>query len=137
MQSRGQVSVPRTTRLKNNQVKSRKRAFNSQKEKSDDKGAVAIMKTVPQLGCVSQDSEPPRLPKGVKFRKTWGKKFWDQFDEYDSQSTLRQASIREKDHRLGKIQVKNPHERSPYAVKFEDRSQEETERQQRCNRGKA
>ena len=36
-----------------------------------------------------------------------------------------------------KIQVKNPHQRSPYAVKFEERSNEETERQQRCARSKA
>ena len=36
-----------------------------------------------------------------------------------------------------KIQVKIPHQRSPYAMKFEDRSQEETERQERCARGKA
>ena len=55
-----------------------------------------------------------------------------------TQSTLRQASIREKNGpSLGKIQVKNPHQRSPYAVNFEDRSQEETERQQRCARGDA
>ena len=32
-----------------------------------------------------------------------------------------------KEHRL-KIQVKIPHQRSPYALKFEDRSQEETEK---------
>ena len=38
---------------------------------------------------------------------------------------------------LGKIQLKLPHQRSPYAMKFEDTSQEETERQQRCARGKA
>ena len=37
-------------------------------------------------------------------------KSWDQFDEGPS---------------LNKIQVKLPHQRSPYAVKFEDRSQEE------------
>ena len=42
-----------------------------------------------------------------------------------------------KDHRLGKIQVKVPHQRSPYAVKFEDRSHEETERQERCAQSKA
>ena len=53
-------------------------------------------------------------------------------------STLRQASIREKKGpSLGKIQVKNPHQRSPYAMKFEDQSQEETERQQRFARSKA
>ena len=55
-----------------------------------------------------------------------------------TQSTLRQASIREnKGPSLGKIQVKIPRQRSPYAMKFEDRSQEETERQQRCTRRKA
>ena len=50
-----------------------------------------------------------------------------------TQSTLRQASFREnKGPSLGKIEVKIPHHRSPYAVKFEDRSHEETERQQQC-----
>ena len=55
-----------------------------------------------------------------------------------TQSLPRQASIREKKGpSLGKIQVKNPHQRSPCATKFEDRSHEETERQQRCTRRKA
>ena len=54
------------------------------------------------------------------------------------QSTLRQASIREnKGPSLGKIHVKIPQQRSPYAAKFEDGSQEKTERQERCARGKA
>ena len=38
---------------------------------------------------------------------------------------------------LGIICPANPHERSPCAPKFEDRSQEETERQERCARGDA
>ena len=55
-----------------------------------------------------------------------------------TKSTPRQASIREKKGpSLGKIQVKVPHQRSPFAMKFEDRSHEETERQQRCARSKA
>ena len=55
-----------------------------------------------------------------------------------TQSTLRPASIREnKGLSLGKIQVKIPHQRSPYAMKFEDGSQEESQRQQRCARSKA
>ena len=55
-----------------------------------------------------------------------------------TQSTLRQASIREKKGpSLGKLQVKVPHQRSPHAMKFEDRSHKETERQQRCARSKA
>ena len=53
-------------------------------------------------------------------------------------ATLRQASIREKKGpSLGKIQDKNPYLRTPCAMKFEDRSHEETERQQRCARSKA
>ena len=59
------------------------------------------------------------------------KKSWDQFEKYDSHS-LRyvQANIREnKGPSLGKIQIKLPHQRNPYAMKFEDRSHEETERQ--------
>ena len=38
---------------------------------------------------------------------------------------------------MGKINVKVLHQRSPSAMKFEDRSHEETERQQRCARSKA
>ena len=95
--------------------------------------AVAIVKDVRQLGCVSQDAEPPEssaiLRKGpkilgpirrVRFTKT----------------ALRQADIREsKGPSLKKILVQLPHQRSPYALKFEDRSQDETERQERCARG--
>ena len=55
-----------------------------------------------------------------------------------TQSTPRQASIREnKRPSLGKIQVKIPHQRSSLRYKFEDRSQEKTERQEQCARGKA
>ena len=51
------------------------------------------------------------------------RKSWNQFKGYDSLS-LRPS--------LGKINVKVPPQRSPYAMKFEDRSHEETDRQQRC-----
>ena len=55
-----------------------------------------------------------------------------------TKSTLRQASIREKKGpSLGKTQDKNHHQQSLHAMKFEDRSHEETERQQRCARSKA
>ena len=55
-----------------------------------------------------------------------------------TKSTQRQASIREKTGpSLGKMQVKIPHQRSPCAMKYEDRSPGETARQERCARGKA
>ena len=98
------------------------------------------MTSVPQLGCVSQDSEPSELPKK---REVSGKPeagtFWDRFDGYDSQSlrSVKPLSEKIKEHRLEKRRVKIPHQRSPYAMKVDDRSQEETERQERCARGKA
>ena len=50
-----------------------------------------------------------------------------------TRAALRQANIRKnKGPSLNKTQVELPHERSLYAVKLEDRSLEETERQERC-----
>ena len=46
----------RITRLMNKQIKSRKRATSQKRRESDDKNAVAIVKSVSQLG-VSQDSD--------------------------------------------------------------------------------
>ena len=97
------------------------------------------MKIVPQMGCVSQDSglldsQRDGQSRGNPMQKVLGPVRRVRF----TQSTLRQSSIREKKGpSLGKIQVQLPHQRSPCAVKFEDRSQEETERQQRCAPSKA
>ena len=44
-----------------------KKSLNPQNGKSDDKGAVAVVKAVPQLGCVSQDSEPSLVCRRVHF----------------------------------------------------------------------
>ena len=63
-------------------------------------------------------------------RRFYGRaqKSWDQFDEYNSQKlrSVTQTSETIKAPSLGKIQVKIPDQR---AMKFEDRSQEEIERQ--------
>ena len=77
-----------------------------------------------QLGCVFQDMEPPksssilrkrsdiRTPiRRVKFTK----------------AAARYADIRDPNHSLGMICPGEPHQRSPNAPQFEDRSQEETE----------
>ena len=54
-----------------------------------------------------------------------------------TKATQRHANIRENiGPPLGTIQVKVSHQRSPHAVKFEDRSQE-TERRERCALGDA
>ena len=55
-----------------------------------------------------------------------------------TRAALRQTNTREnKGPSLGKIQVKVPQQRSPYAMKFEDGSPEKTARQERCARGDA
>ena len=66
-------------------------------------------------------------------------KSWDRFERYGSLSLrhVKQVSEEKKGPSLGKIQVKLQHQRSPYAFKFEDRSHEVTERQERCAQGKA
>ena len=78
----------------------------------------------------------------LKVRKSWGNPMQKVLGSIRkvrfAQSTPRQASIREKKGpSLGEIHVKHPHQRIPYAIKFEDRSHEETGRQQRCAWSKA
>ena len=108
---------------------------NKKQKKGDDKSAVAIVKDVRQLGCVLKDSEPPEsVTISRKDTNVLGPIRRVRF----TRAALRQANIREnKGPSLNNIQVKLPHERSPHAVKFEDRSQEETESQERCARGDA
>ena len=78
-----------------------------------------------ELGCVFQDMTPPKsilrkstdMPKPiqrVKFTK----------------ATARHTKIRDQNPSLGYICPGEPHERSPNAPKFEDRTQEETEWQE-------
>ena len=88
-----------------------------------------------QLGCVSQDAE---APESATISRNGPKVLGPIRRVRFTRVTLRQANIPEsKGPSLNKIHVKSSHQRSPYAVKFEDRSQEETERQVRCARGDA
>ena len=82
-----------------------------------------------QLRCVFQDMEPPKsssiLRKSSDMRKPIR----------CVQFTLpRHAYIRDQNPSLGYICPGEPHQRSPNAPKFEDRSQEETEWQERWAR---
>ena len=70
---------------------------NKRPKKGGDKSAVAIVKSVRQLGCLSQDAGPPE--SATISRKST--KFWDQFDEYDTQEVrcVKQTSEKTKVHR--------------------------------------
>ena len=78
-----------------------------------------------QLGCVFQDMKPPKsiLRKGTDMPKPIQRvKF--------TKAIARHTKIRDQNHSLGYICPGEPHERSPNAPKFEDRSQVETEWQE-------
>ena len=83
-----------------------------------------------QLGCVFQDMKPPKstLRKGTDMpRPIQRVKF--------TKAIARHTKIRDQNPSLGYICPGEPHERSPNAPKFEDRSQEETEwQEQGCPR---
>ena len=78
-----------------------------------------------QLGCVFQDMTPPKsiLRKSTDMPKTIQRvKF--------KKAIARHTKIRDQNPSLGYICPGEPHERSPNAPKFEDRSLEETEWQE-------
>ena len=89
------------------------------RRKSDDNNAVAVVKSVSQLGCVSQDSDA-LVSQGRKFRGDPMQKVLERIQRVRfTMSTLRHASIREKKGpSLGKINVKVPHQLSPYTIKL-------------------
>ena len=103
-------------------------------KKNGDKSAVAMLKITRPLGCVCQDMEPPKsttilressnILKPIRCLRS-------------TKAVLRHANIRDQNPSLGYICPGDPHQRNPNAPKFEDRSQEETEWQERCARGAA
>ena len=78
-----------------------------------------------QLGCVFQDMTPPKsiLRKCTDMRKPI------QHVKF-TKSVARHTRIRDQNPSLGYICPGDPHQRSPNAPKFEDRSQEETKWQE-------
>ena len=97
-------------------------------KKNGVKSAVAMLKNTRQLGCVCQDMEPPKsssiLRKSSNIRKPIRcVKF--------TKAVVRHADIRGLNPSLRMICPSDPHQRNPNAPKFEDRSQEETQWQER------
>ena len=95
-----------------------------QSKENGDKIAMAILKNTRQLGCVSQDMEPPKSSSTLRKSSTILKPIQRvRFTE----AVLRHANIRDQNPSLGIICPDDLHQRNPNAAKFEDRSQEETE----------
>ena len=78
-----------------------------------------------QLGCVFQDMKPPKsiLRKSSDMQKPFQRAKL-------TKAIARHTKIRDQNLSLGYICPGEPHQRSPNAPKFEDRSQEETEWQE-------
>ena len=94
-------------------------------EKLGQKSSQRRLSDARQLGCVFQDMTPPKsiLRKSTDTRKPIQRlKF--------TKAIARHTKIRDQNPSLGYICPGEPHERSPNAPKFEDRSQEETEWQE-------
>ena len=93
-------------------------------KKNGDKSAVTMLKISRQLGCVYQDMEPPMsssiLRKNSDIRKPIRCVRF-------TKAVVRHADIRDQNPSLGMLC-------NPNAPKFEDRSQEETEWQERWAR---
>ena len=84
-----------------------------------------------QLGCVFQDMEPPKLSPILRKSSDMQKPIQRvKFTE----AIARHAWIRDQNPSLGYICPGEPHQRSPNAPKFEDRSEEETEWQEKAAR---
>ena len=100
-------------------------------KKNGDKSAVAMLKITRQLGCVFQDMEPPKSSSILRKSSNILKPIrCVQF----TKAVVRHANIRDENPSLGVICPGEPHQRNPNAPTIEDRSQEETEKQERCAR---
>ena len=100
-------------------------------KKNGDKKTVAMLKSTRQLGCVFQDMEPPRSSSILRKSSNILKPIrCVRF----TKAVVRHANIRDQNTSLGMICPGEPHQRNPNAPKFEDRSHEETEWQERCAR---
>ena len=80
-----------------------------------------------QLGCVFQDMEPPKLTSILRKSSDMQKPI--QRVKF-TKAIARHTKIRDQNPSLGYISPGEPHQRSPNAPKFDDRSQEETEWQE-------
>ena len=116
-----------------------KKGYFQKRRESHDKNAVAIVESVSQLGCVPRDSDALDFQGTKESQGNPMQKVLNAIQRVRlTESMVRHASIRDKKGpSLGKIQVKPRHQRSPHAFKFEGRSHEETESQERCAQSKA
>ena len=126
----------RITSLMNSQMKSRKRAT-SHKKKKKRQECCGFCENLYHNWVVCHKIQMHSFLEEESCGETRCRKSWVRFEEYGSLRLryVMRVSGRRKDHRWENVKVL--HQQSAYALKFEDMSHEETERQQRCDRCKA
>ena len=94
------------------------------RRESDDKNAAATAKSVSQLGCVSQDSDALVSQGTTEFRGNPMQKVLAPIQKDTIHKVYATSSEYPGKERtiVGRTNVKVPLQRSPYAMKFEDRS---------------
>ena len=133
LQILGKSALIRIARLMNSLAKGPKKMVEQPDKKRDhelERGSSQRRSSdTRQLGCVFQDMTPPKsiLRKCTDMRKPIRcVKF--------TKAVVRHADIRDQNPSLGMICPGEPHQHNPDPLKFEGRSQEETEWQERCAR---
>ena len=102
--------------------------------KNGDNSAVAMSKNTRQLGCVFQGMEQPKSTSILRKSSNILKPIrCVQF----TNAVVRHANIRDQNPSLERISPSDLYQRNTNAPKLEDRSQKETEWQERCARGAA
>ena len=89
--------------------------FSKRSKKNGDKSAVAMLKVTRQIGCVSQDMEPPKSSSILRKSSNMLKPIrCVQF----TKAVLRHANIRDQNPTLGMICPGDPHQRNPQCSKI-------------------
>ena len=114
------TALTHTARLTNSLAKSQ--------EKNGDKSAMAMLKSGRQSGCVFQDMAPPKSSSILREETEANPMCSIHYSHVTSSLHSRPKSIARKDF------PSDPHQRNPNSPKFEDRSQEKAEWQERCAR---
>ena len=96
-------------------------------QNNGDKSAVAILTITRQLCCVLQDTDPPKSSSILRKSSDMQRPIQR---VKCTKAVARHTKIRDQNPSLGMICPGDPHQRNPNAPKFQDRSQEETERQE-------
>ena len=127
------------SRIRTTKQKAKERPFFTTKEEKATTIMLWLLSKLYHTWVASRKTRKHWFLKVESLGGTRCKESWNQFKGYDSLSLryVKRVSGKRKDHRWENYKSNFLISEVPHAVKFEDRSHEETERQQRFARSKA